>query len=274
MNDAGIFLKDNLISNTPFAVGKIGVNELRAVENYLLNNTFSFEAAHKLYINNGIFPATNDIRIKFVKELISTLQYIDALPNWCVQYLKDFELNLIKTHAPNCKIIDVRSLEPYYSTGPWTQYLKGKKVLVISPFVDSIEKQYEKRELLWQNKSVLPEFELKTLKHQLCPALGVPSEYDNWFEMVADMKRKISTIDFDVALIGTGGSSLPLAVHCKQLGKQSVHLGGALQILFGLKGTRWDNKPHISCFYNEHWSRVSGDEIPKKFKLNEGGCYW
>jgi len=274
MSDAGIFLKKNLESKIPFAVGKIGINELKAVENYLLNNNFSFEVAHKLYFNNGIFPPSNEIRVKFVNELLETLQHMDALPNWCVERLKDFELSLIKTRAQNCEIVDVRSLEPYYSTDPWTQYLKGKKVLVISPFVTSIEKQYKKRELLWEDKPVLPEFELKTLKHQLCPALGVPSEYDNWFEMLADMKRKISIIDFDVALIGTGGSSLPLAVHCKQLGKQAVHLGGALQILFGLKGNRWDNKPHISCFYNEHWSRPNGAEVPRKFKLNEDGCYW
>jgi hypothetical protein len=92
--------------------------------------------------------------------------------------------------------------------------------------------------------------------------------------MLADIKRKIELINFDIALIGTGGSSLPLAVHCKQLGKQAIHLGGALQILFGIKGYRWDNKPHVSCFYNDHWIRPNGDEIPKDYKLNEEGCYW
>ena len=267
-----LFLSQQLHSGKPMAIGKIGINELRAIYQFR-NNAWTEDTLFKLYHNNGIFPETESVRGQFINEISTSISHMDALPIWSY-FNKNFEETFINEVNNDCIFIDVRSLEPYYSQIPWTKQLENKKVLVISPFITSIEKQYEKKELVWPDKNILPNFELKTLKHQLCPALGTPSEYDSWIEMLADMKRKISIIDFDIALIGTGGSSLPLAAYCKQIGKQAIHLGGSLQILFGIKGHRWDNKPHISCFYNEHWTRPSGNEVPENHKKNEDGCYW
>ena len=67
---------------------------------------------------------------------------------------------------------------------------------------------------------------------------------------------------------------LPLAAHVKDLGKQAVHMGGALQIFFGIKGGRWDENPKINRFYNEHWTRPLPSETPQTFQNVEEGCYW
>ena len=265
-------IEEFIKSNKPFAVGKIGITELRHIEQHLLKTEIDKEKFNRIFINCGIFPETNEAILEFIEEIFKIMPKIDGLPMWNTSS-KRFEEKFIKEFS-NINLIDVHDLEPYYSQDPWSQYLKNKKVLIISPFTDSIEKQYEKRSLLWKDERVLPTFELKTLKHQHSPALGTPSQYDSWIEMLADVKRKIELIDFDIALIGTGASSLPLAAHCKSIGKQAIHLGGSLQILFGIKGYRWDKKPHIKRFYNEHWVRPSGDEIPKKYIKNEDGCYW
>lgn len=50
-------------------------------------------------------------------------------------------------------------------------------------------------------------------------------------------------IDYDICLIGCGAYGFPLAAHAKRKGKKAVHLGGALQLLFGIKGK--DGKPKI-----------------------------
>jgi hypothetical protein len=291
------YLNEIFKSNKPFAAGKIGINEFKILYCYLNTDygstfedsehriKFREKAKNLLYINNGVFPETEEIKISFTNEIIKSLKNIDCIVEWMdsifvetellfVRNLLKFEKDTIKNNTNNATIITSKTLEPYYSNIPWTQNLKDKKVLVISPFTESITKQYQKRNLLWEDSKILPEFELKTLKHQLSPALGIPSMYDSWIEMVEDMKRKISCIDFDVALIGTGASSLPLVSHCKEIGKQAIHLGGALQILFGIKGNRWDKHKIIKNFYNENWIRPSGDEIPKGFKKNEDGCYW
>ena len=47
-------------------------------------------------------------------------------------------------------------------------------------------------------------------------------------------------IDFDVAIIGCGAYGFPLAAKLKQAGKQAIHLAGATQLLFGIKGKRWE----------------------------------
>jgi hypothetical protein len=58
------------------------------------------------------------------------------------------------------------------------------------------------------------------------------------------------------------------------IGKIGIHLGGPLQILFGIKGRRWDAHDVISKMYNEHWVRPSKSETPENNFAVEGGCYW
>ena len=88
------------------------------------------------------------------------------------------------------------------------------------------------------------------------------------------MKNQILKKDFDIALIGCGAYGFPLAAHVKRIGKQAIHLGGSLQILFGIKGKRWDNHPVISKLYNEHWIRPRVEDKPNKAHLVEDACYW
>lgn len=49
------------------------------------------------------------------------------------------------------------------------------------------------------------------------------------------MKDEIDKQDYDIALIGCGAYGFPLAAHIKRSGKKAIHLGGALQLLFGIK---------------------------------------
>ena len=56
------------------------------------------------------------------------------------------------------------------------------------------------------------------------------------FEMMCD---DISKIDFDVALLGCGGYGLPLCNYIRHtLGKSAIYVGGGLQLLFGVMGSR------------------------------------
>ena len=101
-----------------------------------------------------------------------------------------------------------------------------------------------------------------------------PSKHTSWHEALTKLKQEMSKKDFDVCLIGAGAWSLPLAAHAKSLGKIGIHLGGPLQILFGIKGRRWDEHEVISTFYNKFWVRPSSSENPKNSVSVEGGCYW
>lgn len=220
--------------------------------------------------NAGIFPANDNILDKFSEITLNAIRNIDVLGIW--RFLPQ-EKELLKEYCSNAKLIEAKYTEPYYHNNPWTKELKGKRVLVIHPFTESIKNQYGKRELLFEDKDTLPEFELLTIKAVQSIA-GNEVDFNSWVEALDYMKSEINKLDFDVALIGAGAYGLPLASHVKEIGKQAIHIGGAIQILFGIKGQRWDDHPIISKFYNDHWVRPLTTETPSKSNNVENGCYW
>lgn len=83
-------------------------------------------------------------------------------------------------------------------------------------------------------------------------------------------------IDFDIALLSCSTFGFDLACMFKRAGKQAIQYGGALQVLFGIKGARWDNYPPYSKYYNEYWVRAPKTEAPSRRFANklDNGCYW
>ena len=220
--------------------------------------------------NAGVFNIDEAGLNDFKNEYLNAIPQIDILGSWL-----EYEINMhIKPYYnQNLIRIPLNCLEPYYFDNPWSRILTGKKVLVIHPFAQSIESQYKHHDKLFTNPNVLPDFELKTIKAVQSIA-GQPTPFPTWLAALNDMKKQISDSDFDIALIGCGAYGLPLAAHCKSIGKQAVHMGGALQILFGIKGKRWDETPKISALYNDYWTRPSESEKPKAASSVEGACYW
>ena len=146
-------------------------------------------------------------------------------------------------------------------------------MLVIHPFDQSIKSQYAKRHLLFRDPETLPTFDLRTLR-PVWSAAGQDGGFRSWSDALDWMCGQMEAIEFDVALIGAGGYGLPLAAHAKRMGKKAVHLGGALQLLFGIKGKRWDSRASYQTLYNEHWMRPMQAETPASNTQVEDGCYW
>jgi hypothetical protein len=150
----------------------------------------------------------------------------------------------------------------------------GRTVLVIHPFEASIRKQYEKRASLFDDQRMLPEFTLRTLK--AVQSLGEDTMgFKTWFEALDWMCTRTREITFDVALIGAGAYGLPLAAYVKGLGRKAVHLGGATQIMFGIRGRRWDEWTIFQNLYNEHWARPLAEEtLASDMRVDAGWAYW
>jgi hypothetical protein len=53
-----------------------------------------------------------------------------------------------------------------------------------------------------------------------------------------------------------------------------VHLGGATQLLFGIKGKRWIDREDFKSIINEHFVTPSEQDKPRNSNQVEGGCYW
>ena len=203
--------------------------------------------------------------------MLNDMQDIDILASYI--YEEKYVNKYLK-----CKRVDLDGYyAPFLWKNPWTKYLKGKKVLVVHPFVDSIRYQYENNRCnLFDNPDVLPEFaELHTIKAVQTIADQEDSRFKTWFDALQYMKDEISKVDFDIALIGCGAYGMCLAAHVKRMGKQAVHLAGWTQMLFGVYGERWiKDQPRFSKFINEHWIRPLESEKPKGAEKVENGCYW
>lgn len=221
--------------------------------------------------NSGFFP--NDISLleRFADQFRKDAASIDVLASYCYneKYLDSELKNSIRVNLDGY-------YAPFLWEKPWTSALTGKKVLVIHPFVDSIKKQYEKRALLFDDKTVLPEFkEINFIKAIQSIAGNKPEEFETWFDALEFMKQEINKVDFDVAIIGCGAYGMSLASYVKSLGKVGIHLAGWTQMLFGIYGSRWINdQPQYSKFINENWTRPMEIEKPKNCNIVEKGCYW
>ena len=224
----------------------------------------------QLHNNAGFFPVDQDHFLeRFAEIYLDCCAQIDILGIWaCSPH--GSRLSPLYQQAIT---VPLRDLEPYHQSEPWTRALENRRVLVVHPFVKTIEKQYFQREKLFGNPTLLPKFELILLPAVQSIA-GSQTKYSTWFEALADMSEQIEQINFDVAIIGAGAYGMPLAAFIKSLGKKAIHLGGATQILFGIKGARWDQRPEYSQLYNKFWVRPDSSEIPSNYQRVENGCYW
>ena len=262
-----------LYSAKPASIGKIGSTELEMMRKYLRNLPSQSrewkEWMHVTHVSAGIFPEETASMRRFCEAFLRCLGNIDILGLW----FNIGESELSHKYCPNANYISFLSLEPYYCKEPWSRYLEHKNVLVIHPYRDSIKSQYERHELVWGDHKILPSFNLFQIKMPLSDAIE-PSKFQSWQEQLDDIKKQMDAVSYDIALVGAGAYSLLITEHAKLSGKIGIHLGGATQILFGIKGSRWDSHPVISRFFNDYWTKPLPEETPSTNKIVENGCYW
>ncbi len=286
-----------LSGKNPCMISRFGTGEIGIINNYLavhddkslLKRCYRYITDNtglpwwdKLFfksmrLNAGIFPETIETLEKFSERYLRDIPEIDILGsfNYAEKFMPLRE-DITKVH--------LECLYPFFVDNPWTKALEGKKVLVVHPFTESIQYQYKQRTKIFNNESLWPDYELKLVRAVQSNA-GNKVSFRNWFEALEFMEEEIIKIDFDICILGCGAYGLPLAAFVKRMGKKSIHIGGGTQLLFGIKGKRWDNNsyywadlPHFntnySSLYNEYWVRPSVNETPLSAKKVEGACYW
>jgi hypothetical protein len=269
--DANRMITEFLLKGDPFLAGRIGHTEGRIVgEALLCGGRFGRLTKKQAHQNAGIFPVTSDLLSRFASVYSQAIGRADLLGFWQTT----FQARLLAERYADIPLAPLSALEPYLHTTPWTTALEGCRVLVVHPFSESIQHQYQKnRTLIFANPLVLPEFELQVLSPPQTIA-PMTSGYANWLFALDSLIESVIRHQFDVALLGCGAYGLPLGAAIKAAGRKAIHLGGALQVLFGIRGRRWENIPTIAAMMNEHWIRASQAETPVSASLVEGACYW
>ena len=262
------YIIELLQSDKPAMISRFGSTELKVLKTYYDKRKYTKKLRYIIENLSGVFPTDNSHLDKFAQLYFKKIENIDLLGIW----FNPFEDTLANKYCPNAKLTILKNLEPYFSDNPWSFYLKGKKVLVVHPFVYSIGPQYKKREKLFEDKRILPKFDL--ILYEAVQSIGGDSSFESWFDALEYMQSEISKIDFDVAIIGAGAYGLPLASHIKKMGKKAIHLGGSTQMLFGIYGRRWEIIPEFQDFINKNWVRPLEIEKPKYSSKVENACYW
>jgi len=264
---------DLIKGNKPCMISRFGSTELQTLW-YSRFFPLSLPLKSRTYYNiqnaSGFFPVTHKNLKRFYQEYNADVKEMDILVSWRIEEL------FFKDWIRMKQIIRKTTMDTFYAQEkPWTTALEGMRVLVVHPFAETIEKQYYSvRDKLFDNPKILPVFSsLQTVKAVQSIA-GEKVQYSDWFEALDSMKSEIDRKEFDIALIGCGAYGLPLAAHVKRMGKKSVHMGGILQFLFGIKGKRYEENPDTAKSINEFFVSPSEVDRPKLAEKVEGGCYW
>lgn len=269
-------IEKGILFNEPFMVGRFGANELSAIRMFDFEVNSRYETVyHQMETCAGFFPATLETCTKFKDLMISLISEADVMGVWMLPFEKYYLQNYGKRDLKTTYLLD---LEPWSAPeNPWSAALKGKKVLVVHPFKDTILSQYERRKEIFPGTHILPEFDLYVLKAVQTIAGEKDERFETWFDALEWMYQEALKIDFDVAIIGCGAYGFPLAAKLKQAGKKAIHLAGATQLLFGIKGNRWETNEafaYVQKFFNDSWVYPGEADKPKEAKKVEGGCYW
>ena len=165
----------------------------------------------------------------------------------------------------------------YIYNQPWTHALRGKRILVISSFEESIREKIPIRAQLYQGVDLFPDCEITTIRPP--QTQGELTDQDQYFGVhLLEFYERLDKIrdTYDVALVSCGGYGNLVCGHIFDSGKSAIYVGGVLQMYFGILGSRWfrERPDAVRLFLNEHWSRPKDSEKPAGYQTIEGACYW
>jgi len=270
----------------PFIISRLGGNITYTTLEYLLSNKITTKYLHPKLLtlyHDGIYTKKPDLKLieLFCISYNNAIKNSDLLASF-VNMPSLYKSQEYFSSNYNLSQIHSRGLEPFHVINegaiPWTHSLNGKKVLVINSFTDSFQKQLAAGFQIFKEPSkkiFLDEQEFVFYKSY--QTIGGNHIHDSWFETFTLMCKDIEKIDFDIALLGCGGYGLPLCNFIKtKLKKSSIYIGGGLQLLFGVMGSRWENIDMWKKIIKENdckFIKPSGNEICDNLKTIENGCY-
>ncbi len=266
---------EHLRGASPCLVMRFGWGELQTVLAHLAGRGYSDELRNSIHYNAGFFPAEDRMLDRFSEESVEILKQADVLAVTCQRGDEE----LVRKFHPDIDLIswDCIGDDALFYEPSWLSVLEGRRVLAVHPFVRTFEQQWPKRHLLFPKGIRPPEFELLTFEAvQSAGGADRNLPYGNWFDALRSMCDAIDKIEFDTALIGAGAYGMFLGAHIRKTGRKAVHMGGSLQLLFGVMGARWetDRAAVGKRLFNRYWVRPPKEGIPPQADRIENACYW
>lgn len=279
----------------PFFIGRNGTVETETLYFYMtmrkgtgFQKPYPARLLDQMQRNAGVFPSTSAALDAWAEEYLLHMRGLTGLAAGWYQPFWHLEWTILDHYAPQAFRTPLRSLEPYYSAPDvqWPRFLAGKRVCIVSSFAKTIQSQLESAErvsALWKGERegllCIPDVQWSFVRTGYAPATamghaGWPASVKTWQDAVAFVVDQVVQSGAEAAIIGCGGLGMLIAGRLHALGISAFVLGGAIQVLFGIKGIRWERHDIISQFWNDAWVWPLEEEMPGGASLIEGGCYW
>ena len=259
------FLIGKMLQEDPIFFSRIGGSDTNAIKHYYDNvDFFANENLWQLYLNivrsyNGYFDFTEDRLTqkknfkKYLDDMIlfyrnSDVYFWTQLESYIkhdqVKFLEDVLVG--KTLINYGVICHIRTFLETLSI--WGV---GKKILIVSCFSKSIQRQWERKNKLHIDYT-FPECELLTydtpvtynVKEDTKEGLGLIT--NNWHEECQRRAEEISKLDFDIALLSCASSSMYLGTYIRDImHKKAFYLGGVVNLMFNIYGGRFSTYAHL-----------------------------
>ena len=283
------YVSESLGSGKPFVIPRIaGIENEVAAFGAMLAQNGKASSEHLAQIkkaipvmknNAGVMLTSVDSLCTYAKAYLSAFHACDRYFWWepwgdVVKWIPNSYM-FVTTNFEQPRI-DALALDVFHNIErePWTLALKGKRILIISSFVDSIKDKIAIREKIY-GIDLFPECEFVFLRP---PQTHGGNEARDFLVEMTEFVNKIKDIKdtFDVALCSCGGYGNPVVAEIHRMGKSAIYVGGVLQMYFGIYGQRWlrERADIMGMYLNEHWSRPKEDERPKNHANVEQNCYW
>lgn len=273
----------------PFLIPRIsGIENNAAVFYHLISRKLGSTAHVKEVMrlvpamkNNAGIRLTDHLNTDhYSKRYLKAFEYCEFFGGWEIQ--GNYLPHIFQSHAYMMQTYSSKhafwalamDIFHYIHADPWTQALRGKRILLVSPFEESLREKIGIRQKIY-GVDLFPECTFTFLKppqtHADQPSRPFREELND-FEKAIDARLP----DFDVALLSCGGYANPIGSYIYEKGKSAIYVGGVLQMYFGILGSRWEKeRPDIVKLYaNSHWSRPKESETPAGSNKIEAGCYW
>lgn len=157
-----------------------------------------------------------------------------------------------------------KSFFDWYKYKEWYTMLKDKKILLINSFAPLMKQQYENGNL----HKIDPNFPIfSDINCYRTPYSFFNNGPDsNFFETLENIKKQISTIDFDIAIVSCGSYAAFLCDYCDSISKTGISIGSRMHSMFGIDPKIKDNPLWIS--------KIPQEYVPENYEKIENGRYW
>lgn len=273
-------IRRQLSGSKPALIGRFGAVEYSLVKKVNVGKPFSLLDRKMAWVNAGIWPPTDRNLKDFVRIYERSFATATSVAVWPEELLPG-QQQLISKITPEASQIPLSSLDPVLLASKlppetiWSSLTNSKRVLVVHSMVKSISKQMNSLDSIHQG-SIFSPGTVIVIKPPVTNGLyfwgrGYPKQLREFQKQLEDVLTDFSP---DYALVAAGAYGMPIAATLQNAGVPSLYVGGALQLMFGIMGHRWQSRPEITSQVNDFWLSHPIDKPPFGFRLVERGTYW